>query len=121
MRKCYLAWTIFARQPSLMTTEPSTLFAISESQPSLLEKEGAREINDESNNLVNYPTKLPSNNREAMWLAKAWVDSCEASHELCRAQREKYSAMTPTLLMGMLLPSYNGFMRFERLRGNAGH
>jgi hypothetical protein len=111
----------FRPSARLITTEPSTFFAISESQPSLLEEEGAREINDESNNLVNYPTKLPSNNREAMWLAKAWVDSCEASHELCRAQQEKYSTMTPTRLMGMLLPLYNGFMRFERLRGNAGH
>jgi hypothetical protein len=102
LRKCYLAWSIYARQPSLMTMEPLTLFAIPRSQPLPLGEEGSHEREDDEGDVqVNYPPILPGNNREALWLAKSWMDRCEASHELCRAQRKKYSTTPPTRLISV--------------------
>jgi hypothetical protein len=66
-RKCYLAWSIYARQPSLMTMEPLTLFAIPVSESFPLEKEGSREMEVAKHNLqVDYPPVLPSNSKEAL-------------------------------------------------------
>jgi len=83
-RMCYVTWTLQARAQSLWKFDGVWLFDVEMeamfADPEKCEKRGWRE---------NYPL-LSENSREALDLAKSWLERCESSHEACSSRRKDW-------------------------------